>query len=345
MKLTSVFLLISSMTLATPTAVLAANSFSYGENEVELYRNTFDSSGIWRLGQPDGNFLSNETDISISNGTLQNTTNTWQRTFLNFSDLGLNSLRLANGNIFVYLSHKTNKSSNESAKIYLELNSENTITNDPFYEQHHLAFNIRPTRNINTPYELYLDPAFYLPENNSEYQNYCQQWADATGSSSTECPYADPRRQDQLKQNLKPPSSFFDNPALYESLRLMVSQSPLDANLIEVTPQYWLNVAWTQFEPQNGSSVPLKIDLAQKICEQGNPSNCSNENLLLGQNSFKSLSLLFRSNVPTVDALAITQIPMEQIPEPLTILGAGTAAGLGAFFKRQINKKKKANQE
>lgn len=29
------------------------------------------------------------------------------------------------------------------------------------------------------------------------------------------------------------------------------------------------------------------------------------------------------------------------IPEPLTILGAATAAGFGAFFKRQINKKKK----
>ena len=29
------------------------------------------------------------------------------------------------------------------------------------------------------------------------------------------------------------------------------------------------------------------------------------------------------------------------IPEPLTILGAGTAAGFGAFFKHQLNRKKK----
>ena len=34
-----------------------------------------------------------------------------------------------------------------------------------------------------------------------------------------------------------------------------------------------------------------------------------------------------------------------QVPEPLTILGTATAAGFGAFFKRQINKKKQDNEE
>ena len=29
------------------------------------------------------------------------------------------------------------------------------------------------------------------------------------------------------------------------------------------------------------------------------------------------------------------------IPEPLTILGTATAAGFGAFFKRELNKNKK----
>lgn len=61
--------------------------------------------------------------------------------------------------------------------------------------------------------------------------------------------------------------------------------------------------------------------------------------LYLGQSSFPLISLLFRSNVPTVDAFAITQVPTEQIPEPLTILGAGTAAAFGAFFKRKLAKK------
>ena len=35
----------------------------------------------------------------------------------------------------------------------------------------------------------------------------------------------------------------------------------------------------------------------------------------------------------------------EQVPEPLTILGTATAVGFGAFFKRQINKKKRDNEE
>ena len=33
------------------------------------------------------------------------------------------------------------------------------------------------------------------------------------------------------------------------------------------------------------------------------------------------------------------------VPEPLTILGAGTAAGFGAIFKRELNKKKKAQKD
>jgi hypothetical protein len=40
-----------------------------------------------------------------------------------------------------------------------------------------------------------------------------------------------------------------------------------------------------------------------------------------------------------------TSVPLEVIPEPLTILGAGTAAGFGAFFKRQVAKKKKDEKE
>ena len=34
-----------------------------------------------------------------------------------------------------------------------------------------------------------------------------------------------------------------------------------------------------------------------------------------------------------------------QVPEPLTILGAGTAVGFGAFFKRELNKSKKKQKD
>ena len=35
----------------------------------------------------------------------------------------------------------------------------------------------------------------------------------------------------------------------------------------------------------------------------------------------------------------------ETVPEPLSILGAGTAAGFGVFFKREVNKKKKGKKD
>jgi hypothetical protein len=34
-----------------------------------------------------------------------------------------------------------------------------------------------------------------------------------------------------------------------------------------------------------------------------------------------------------------------EVPEPLTILGAATAAGFGAFFKRTLNRKRKQDQD
>ena len=41
-----------------------------------------------------------------------------------------------------------------------------------------------------------------------------------------------------------------------------------------------------------------------------------------------------------VGTFQLTQDTDRVVPEPLTILGAGTAAGFGAFFKRKLNKKK-----
>jgi hypothetical protein len=339
----------SSLVLAPSKDVLAANLFNYEINEQQIYQTDFDSADGWKLGQTNGQSLSDSTPVALNNGSLKNTTADWQRIFLDFSSFGLDSLDLDSGDIFVYLKFKTDKTKNENAKIYLELNSENRITPDPYYEQHHLAFNIRPTSNINTPYELYIDPAFYLPETNPQYQNYCQQWANSVGSSLSNCPYADPTRQDQVKQNLIPPNSLFNNSTTYESFRLMVSKSLSDTNVIEVNPQYLLNDIWNQFQTENGSSLPLTIDLTQKICQPNNFSNCNNDYLLLGQASFPSISLLFRSNVPTVDAFAITQIPKdinqitpEQVPEPNAVLGLGLLS-FGAFFKRKFTNKQKQN--
>ena len=38
-------------------------------------------------------------------------------------------------------------------------------------------------------------------------------------------------------------------------------------------------------------------------------------------------------------------IEIRHIPEPLTILGAGTAVGFGAFFKRKLNQKQKQDRD
>jgi hypothetical protein len=39
------------------------------------------------------------------------------------------------------------------------------------------------------------------------------------------------------------------------------------------------------------------------------------------------------------------KVTVETVPEPLTILGAGTAAGFGAFFKRKLNQSQKQNSD
>ena len=39
-----------------------------------------------------------------------------------------------------------------------------------------------------------------------------------------------------------------------------------------------------------------------------------------------------------------TNDPIERIPEPLTIIGTGTAIGFGTFFKRQIGKKQQKDK-
>ena len=48
---------------------------------------------------------------------------------------------------------------------------------------------------------------------------------------------------------------------------------------------------------------------------------------------------------PPPDAPTPTFGVLAAVPEPLTILGTGTAIGFGAFFKRQTSKKQKEKAE
>ena len=66
-----------------------------------------------------------------------------------------------------------------------------------------------------------------------------------------------------------------------------------------------------------------------------------------------SLIMVFVLNNPQMDFQTFTvnaaesrfMVIPEPIPEPLTILGSGTACGFGALFKRQLNKNKKRETE
>ena len=49
----------------------------------------------------------------------------------------------------------------------------------------------------------------------------------------------------------------------------------------------------------------------------------------------------FSNSKQTVSGIDNWSVTVNAVPEPLTILGAGTAAGFGTFFKRTMNKKKK----
>ena len=70
-----------------------------------------------------------------------------------------------------------------------------------------------------------------------------------------------------------------------------------------------------------------------------------------GSSSSAEFFGIFRNDMPRISLIqldasgdslwGIDNIEYGVVPEPLTILGAGTAAGFGAFFKRTMNKKKK----
>ncbi|MDJ0510323.1 MAG: PEP-CTERM sorting domain-containing protein, partial [Crocosphaera sp.] len=48
---------------------------------------------------------------------------------------------------------------------------------------------------------------------------------------------------------------------------------------------------------------------------------------------------------PIEDTLTVSSANISQVPEPLTILGAGTALGFGTLFKRKLNASKKEKEQ
>jgi hypothetical protein len=148
--------------------------------------------------------------------------------------------------------------------------------------------------------------------------------------------YVDPgfNLTNQLVQNIRPPSVLFNSINTFESFRMMVSK--IDANTVRVVPFYWYNNNWNRFFYSNtsiASPVSLRIDI---------------NNYLERQDAFKSFSLLFRSNVPSVDAIAITQIPrpsltatnvqLTSVPESNSIVGLITVGLLSLLAIRKCDR-------
>ncbi len=47
----------------------------------------------------------------------------------------------------------------------------------------------------------------------------------------------------------------------------------------------------------------------------------------------------------TSSALSVENVQLTPVPEPLTILGAGTAISFGGFFKRKLSQGQKKNKK
>ncbi len=59
----------------------------------------------------------------------------------------------------------------------------------------------------------------------------------------------------------------------------------------------------------------------------------------------KTVATGFLNASVTKDGVSTFQMTVSAVPEPLTILGAGTAVAFGGFFKGKLSKKQKKNQE
>jgi hypothetical protein len=294
-----------SLSVVACVPVTAANSFTYGAAETELYRadftNPFNNSN-WELG-----YTNAGNDIHKAN-----TGTSWQRSYFNFDSSGYD---LDNGELNFYWSSKTDRTINTNS-LYFELNfteNRNNPGNTPSnFEESSIKFWLNPKpRNTNPIYQLYYDPAFCIPSTS----NPC---------AATELP--------QTVQNLKSQVPLFASTSIYESFRLQAKK--ISDSVLEFTPYYWYNNQWTQFNYKDGANVntPAKLTL--------DTSQSPTNKYIQGLDSFQSLGFQFRSDVPTVDAVAITQIPNVQksaaankTPEPASVLGLLVVSALGFVVK------------
>lgn len=91
-------------------------------------------------------------------------------------------------------------------------------------------------------------------------------------------------------------------------------------------------------------------DLGSKLVFFDNSSGVENltdsldfdpqSSLLISKNIFVG-----GDNIGDMVNLTMFEQRFSQVPEPLTMLGAATAAGFGAFFKRELNNKKKKEKD
>jgi PEP-CTERM motif len=291
--------------------VTAANSFTYGAGETELYRtgfaNPFDNTN-WELG---GTTAGNDIHKGITGSE-------WQRSYYNFADSGYD---LDDGELNFYWSSKTDRSKKGLSTLYFELNfteSRNNPGNTPSnFEESSIKFQFTPTSN-NPIYQLYYDPAFCIPSAS----NLC---------AATELP--------QAIQDMKAKTALFASTTTYESFRLKAKELP--NNLLEFTPYYWsaANNQWVQFSYKGGANINTPASLILDTSQY--PTN----KYIQGLDSFQSLGFQFRTDIATVDAVAITRTSPTQLqqlrtisktPEPASILGllALGMIGIAAKTKR-----------
>jgi hypothetical protein len=293
--------------VAACVPVTAANSFTYSAAETELSRtdftNPFDNTN-WELG-------GTEAGNDIHKGS---TGSQWQRSYYNFADSGYD---LDDGELNFYWSSKTNRSKKGLSTLYFELNfteNRNNPGNTPSnFEESSIKFQFTPTSN-NPIYQLYYDPAFCIPSTS----NPC---------AATELP--------QAIQDMKSQVPLFTTTTTYESFRLQAKELP--NNLLEFVPYYWsaANNQWVRFSYKGGANINTPASLV--IDTSQSPTN----KYINGLDSFQSLGFQFRSDIATVDAVAVTRIPISnlqraaasQTPEPASILGLFTVGMIGIAVK------------
>jgi hypothetical protein len=298
-----------SLSVVACVPVTAANSFTYGAAETELYRADFTNpfnNNNWELGGTNAG-----NDIHKAN-----TGTSWQRSYYNFDGSGYD---LDSGELNFYWSSKTDRTKKGNSTLYFELNfteNRNNPGNTPSnFEESSIKFQFTPTSN-NPIYQLYYDPAF-----NTSCPAYPQT---IPTNIATEC--------NQAVQDLKSQVPLFASTSIYESFRLQAKK--ISDSVLEFTPYYWYNNKWTQFNYKGGANIntPAKLTL--------DTSQSPTNKYIQGLDSFQSLGFQFRSDVPTVDAVAITQIPNVQrsaaankTPEPASVLGLLAISALGFAVK------------